>query len=870
MKELVMIDGNSLLYRAYYATAAMGNMMVNKDGIPTNAVYGFANMLENILKGNPEYLMVAFDYGKKTFRNDLFEVYKGTRSATPDELVCQFSMIREYLTAHGIKYQEIEGYEGDDIIGTVSTLASKKRFKVSIVTSDKDMLQLVDDNISVYLTKKGVAELEKITPQKFKETYGLIPDQMRDLKGLMGDKADNIPGIPGVGEKTALKLLKQYHTVENLSEHLDELKGKMGEKIRENIDQGILSKRIATIIKDVPIEVDLEEYRYTGHDYNELADFYRRYSMNSLLKRMSLNNEDIKPQKEVDIKIVESLPIIKRDSSLVVGVYDTNYHRSLIIGFAIYNDSEAYYISLENAINCNNFKAFIEDETIEKYGYDIKKCINSSKWHGLEIRNYVFDLQLASYILNPSLKDEIRSVCEYYEYYDVLYDEEVYGKGAKKNIPEVDIIANHLVKQAKAIFILKDKAIDRLQHENQFELYKDVEMPVAKILAKMEYQGAKIDKEVLKQLENQFGQEISILEKEIHQLAHKEFNIASPKQLGEVLFEDLALPFAKKTKTGYSTSVDILNKLQDIHPIINKVLKYRMLSKLYSTYIIGLQEQVFVDGKIHTIYNQALTQTGRLSSTDPNLQNIPVKTPEGKLIRKAFIPEYDYLVSFDYSQIDLRVLAHLAKVKSLIKAFNEDKDIHRHTASEIFGVSEQQVDSTMRRNAKAVNFGIIYGMSDFGLAEQVGVSVAEAREFIRRYFENYPEIKDYMDNNIEFCKKNGYVTTMLNRKRFIREINEKNYMRQEFGKRLAMNSPIQGSAADIIKVAMIKVDELLKKHHLKSKMILQVHDELILDVYKEELDEVMEIVAKGMTTAVKMDVELKSEGNYAVNWYELK
>ncbi len=870
MKELVMIDGNSLLYRAYYATAAMGNMMVNKDGIPTNAVYGFANMLENILKGNPEYLMVAFDYGKKTFRNDLFEVYKGTRSATPDELVCQFSMIREYLTAHGIKYQEIEGYEGDDIIGTVSTLASKNRFKVSIVTSDKDMLQLVDDNISVYLTKKGVAELEKITPEKFKEIYGLIPDQMRDLKGLMGDKADNIPGIPGVGEKTALKLLKKYHTVENLSEHLDELKGKMGEKIRDNIDQGVLSKRIATIIKDVPIEVDLEEYRYQGHDYNELADFYRRYSMNSLLKRMSLKNEDIKPQKEIDIKIVESLPIIKRDSSLVVGVYDTNYHRSLIIGFAIYNDSEAYYISLENAMNCNNFKSFIENETIEKYGYDIKKCINSSKWYGLKIKNYVFDLQLASYILNPSLKDEIRSVCEYYEYYDVLYDEEVYGKGAKKKIPEIDVIANHLVKQAKAIYVLKDKAIDRLQHENQFELYKDVEMPVAKILAEMEYQGAKIDKEVLKQLENQFGQEISILEKDIHQLAHKEFNIASPKQLGEVLFEDLKLPFAKKTKTGYSTSVDILNKLQDIHPIINKVLKYRMLSKLYSTYIIGLQEQVFVDGKIHTIYNQALTQTGRLSSTDPNLQNIPVKTPEGKLIRKAFIPEYDYLVSFDYSQIELRVLAHLAKVKSLIKAFNEDKDIHSHTASEIFGVSEEQVDSTMRRNAKAVNFGIIYGMSDFGLAEQVGVSVAEAREFIKSYFENYPEIKDYMDNNIEFCKKNGYVTTMLNRKRFIREINEKNYMRQEFGKRLAMNSPIQGSAADIIKIAMIKVDELLKKHGLKSKMILQVHDELIFDVYKEELSEVMEIVAKGMTTAIKMDVELKSEGSYAVNWYELK
>lgn len=870
MKELVLIDGNSLLYRAYYATAAMGNLMVNKDGVPTNAVYGFANMLENILKGNPEYLVVAFDYGKKTFRNDLFEVYKGTRSATPDELVCQFSMIREYLKAHGICYQEIEGYEGDDVIGTIASKASKQRFKVSIVTSDKDMLQLVSDNVSVYLTKKGVGELEKITPEKFKEMYGLIPDQMRDLKGLMGDKADNIPGIPGVGEKTALKLLKQYHTVENLSEHIEELKGKMKEKIRDNIDQGLLSKKIATIITDVPMEVKLDEYCYRGFDYNELADFYRRYSMNSLLKRMSLANEEKLENEKIDVKIVKSLPVIKRDSSLIVGVYDSNYHRSLIIGFAIYNDSEAYYIDLESALNCQNFKNFIADQTIEKYGYDIKKCINASRWHGLQINNFVFDLQLASYILNPSLKDEIRSVCEYYEYYDVLYDEEVYGKGAKKKIPENDVVANHLIKQAKAIFVLKDQAIEKLNKANQYDLYKNVEMPVAKILADMEYQGAKIDKNVLKELEVQFSKQINVLEKEIHQLANKEFNIASPKQLGEVLFEDLGLPHAKKTKTGYSTSVDILNKLKDVHPIIDKVLQYRTLSKLYSTYIISLKEQVFVDGKIHTIYNQALTQTGRLSSTDPNLQNIPVKTNEGKLIRKAFVPEFDYLVTFDYSQIELRVLAHLAKVKSLIQAFNEDKDIHRHTASEIFGVDEDEVDSTMRRNAKAVNFGIIYGMSDFGLAEQVGVSVGEARDFIKRYFENYPEIKVYMDNNIEFCKKYGYVTTMLNRKRFIQEINEKNYMRQEFGKRLAMNSPIQGSAADIMKVAMIKVDELFKKHKLKSKMILQVHDELIFDVYKEELDDVMEIVAKGMTNAVKMDVELKVEGSYAINWYELK
>lgn len=402
-------------------------------------------------------------------------------------------MIREYLTAHGIRYQEIEGYEGDDIIGTVAVKASKQRFKVSIVTSDKDMLQLVDDNISVYLTKKGVGELEKITPAKFKEIYGLIPDQMRDLKGLMGDKSDNIPGIPGVGEKTALKLLKEYHTVENLSEHLDDLKGKMGEKIRDNIDQGLLSKRIATIIKDVPMEIDLEEYRYQGHDYNELAEFYRRYSMNSLLKRMSLNNEEVQAEKAVDVKIVTQLPIIKRDSSLVVGVYDTNYHRSMIVGFAVYNDSEAYFIGTEDALNCTNFKNFISDKKIEKYGYDIKKSINAAKWHGLEIENYVFDLQLASYILNPSLKDEIRSVCEYYEYYDVFYDEEVYGKGAKKKVPETSRVAEHLIKQAKAIYILKDQAIEKLNNENQFELYKDVEMPVAKILARMEFQGAKVD-----------------------------------------------------------------------------------------------------------------------------------------------------------------------------------------------------------------------------------------------------------------------------------------------------------------------------------------------------------------------------------------
>lgn len=869
MKELILIDGNFWLFSCYYATAAMGNLMVNKDGIPTNAVYGFAQRLESILKKNPEYIMVAFDAKGKTFRSEMLEEYKGTRKPTPEELICQFSMVREYLEAHNIPFYELEGYEGDDIIGTIAKKAAKEGFKVSIMTNDKDMMQLISDSVYQYKKPQKSDEYEEITPASFYEKYQLQPDQMRDLLGLMGDSADNIPGIPGVGEKTALKLLHQYQTIENLAQHVDEIKGKMGEKIREHIEQGLLSKKIATIHTDIPLDMPLESMKYTGHDYEALASFYRRYDMNSLLKRMSLQSVH-KPEKQVEFQIVKRMPIIKRPSSLVVGVYDTNYHKSPILGFALYNDSEAYYISLEDALEDTLFKSYLEDESMEKYGYDIKKSMIASLWHGFTIQGYVFDLQLASYILNPSLKDEMKSVCEFYQYYDVYYDEEVYGKGAKKMVPDTVKIAEHLIKQAKAIYDLKDQAIDKLKQDSQYELYKDVELPVATILSKMEFQGAKVDVAFLQELQKEFSLKIESLEKQIHLLAGKPFNISSPKQLGEILFDDLQLPHAKKTKTGYSTSVDVLHKLVNIHPIVNLVLEYRMLTKLYSTYIVGLQDQVFLDGKIHTVYNQALTQTGRLSSTDPNLQNIPVKTPEGKLIRKAFIPSYDYLVSFDYSQIELRVLAHLADVKSLIRAFNEDKDIHRHTASEIFGIPEDMVDDTMRRNAKAINFGIIYGMSDFGLAEQVGISVKEAKEFITKYFEKYPEIKAYMDKNIAFCKENGYVSTILNRKRFIREINEKNYMRQEFGKRLAMNSPIQGSAADILKVAMIKVDTLMQDRKLKSKMILQVHDELIFDVYKEELEEVMEVVQLGMTKAIEMKVELKADGAYAKNWYALK
>lgn len=869
MKKIVVIDGNFWLFSCYYATAAMGNLMVNKDGVPTNAVYGFANRLEHLLKQNPEYLVVAFDAKGKTFRSELLQEYKGTRKETPDELICQFSMVREFLEAHNIPFIEVEGYEGDDIIGTISKKASDQGMDVSIYTNDKDMMQLINEHVVQYKKPQKSNDYEIITKESFYEKYELVPDQMKDLLGLMGDSADNIPGIPGIGEKTALKLLHQYGSIENLQEHMNELKGKMGEKVRNHIDLGILSKKIATIVTDAPIELDLENWKYKGYDYDQLATFYRRYDMNSLLKRMSLSDEK-KEVKPLQYQIVKEFPVIEQNSALVVGVYDTNYHKSPILGFGIYNEKEAYYIALEDAIQDEHFKQFLKNPQIEKYGYDIKKCINACRWHGLEVQGYTFDLQLSSYILNPSLKDEMKIVCDYYQYYDVLYDEEVFGKGSKKHIPEIDILSKHYLSQAKAIFELKDMVIQRLKDDHQYELYKDVELPVAYILSDMEFQGAKVDLDVLKQLQADFSSQIDQLEKEIHQLAHKQFNISSPKQLGEVLFEDLGLPNGKKTKTGYSTSVDVLDKIKDKHPIVQKVLSYRMLTKLYSTYIVGLQEQVFVDGKTHTIYNQALTQTGRLSSTDPNLQNIPVKTEEGKMIRKAFVPEYDYLISFDYSQIELRVLAHLAHVQSLIQAFNEDKDIHRHTASVVFGVSEDEVTPLMRRNAKAVNFGIIYGMSDFGLSEQLGVTVKEARDFIQKYFEQYHEIKDYMNKNIAFGKENGFVSTILNRKRYIPEINEKNYMRQEFGKRLAMNSPIQGSAADIIKLAMIKVDHLLKENRLKSKMILQVHDELIFDVYQDEVEQVMDIVKTGMENACQLSVELKAEGTYAKNWYELK
>lgn len=867
MEELILIDGNSLLFKAFYATSYTGNYMVNRNGIPTNGVYGFARMVEKIISTNPKYVIVAFDYGKKTFRNELLDTYKATRKETPQELVPQFALAREYLTAHSITWYEIEGYEGDDIIGTLVDFGEKNNLKVSVYTGDKDANQLISPQTTIYRTVKGVTELDIYNEQTLLDKYGLKPDQFRDFLGLMGDSSDNIPGIKGVGEKTALKLLHQYGTIEGLQEHQDEIKGKMGEKIRAGMEDALMSKKVATILRDIPIDVDLEKATYQGYDYETLKSFYEKYDMNSLIKSMTT---EAAPKKELKLEIVDHMPEITKDSAVYPSIYDTNYHRSIILGYGIYNDEQVYFISYENALKDESFLAYLKDDNKKKYGYDIKSAVIGSRWNGIEINGYTFDLSLASYVLEPAIKEELKYVCTHFDYEGVQYDEEVFGKGAKKHIPDDDILANHIVSKAKAIYELKDVVTKELKDKNQYELYEDIELPVTRILGEMEFAGTEIDLDVLKEMDTAFDETIEKLANDIYRISGTTFNISSPKQLGQVLFEDLGLKGGKKTKTGYSTSQDVLEKIIDAHPVVPLVLEYRMLTKLSSTYLKGLQEQVFPDNKIHTIYKQTLTHTGRLSSVDPNLQNIPVRSEEGKLIRKAFVSHNGYLVSFDYSQIELRILAHMAHVTNLIDAFNQGKDIHRHTAALVFGVKDEEVTPQMRSQAKAVNFGIIYGMSEFRLSKDIGMSISEARDFINKYFETYPEVKTYMDEVVETCKKQGYVSTLLNRKRYIPTINDKNFMVRQQAQRYAMNTPIQGTGADILKLAMIEVDKALKEKNLKSQMILQVHDELIFDVFEDELEEVMSLVKEKMENCIKMDVPLIVEGNYAKNWCELK
>ncbi len=864
MEKIVLIDGNSILFRAYFATVKSGAYMKSKAGVPTNALFGFVNMFEKMLEiSQPNYLLVAFDAGKKTFRHEQFDVYKDGRSQTPDDLIAQFSIVESFLKAYQVASYKLVSYEADDIIGTMAKQASQAGMAVEIYSSDKDLLQLVNDNVTVFLTKKGMTDLEKNDPAKIFEKYQLTPKQIIDLKGLMGDPSDNIPGIPGIGEKTALKLLWEYGSVESVIEHVDDLKGKLKEKVETHKDLGLMSKQIATIECDSPVTITLDDLLVKPYDHQELMHFYQQYDLNALMRRVDMS----KPV-EIQVEVVKTMPEIKGKAALHAGILGENYHRGMLYGFSVYTTTGGYFIDEQDARNDHRFLSWLA--TGEKLGYDIKRQMLGCLWNGIEVGGFTFDLKLASYVLDPSIKDDFKVVCGFYGYEDVSYDETIYGK--KQVLSDKIEAANHLVNQAKAIYELESKAETLLKEAGQYDLYEMIELPLAFILKDMEYKGIAVDVKQLQQLGDDLLKKIKAIEISIYEQSGEKFNIGSPKQLGEVLFEKMNLPSGKKTKTGYSTSADVLEKLIGVHPIIQNIMDYRQYTKLYSTYIEGLQKEVFDDGKIHTIYNQALTQTGRLSSSDPNLQNIPVRLEEGRLIRKAFTPSNPgwVILGVDYSQIELRLLAHIAGAKEMIEAFNHDLDIHTKTAMDIFHVTKEEVTSLMRRQAKAINFGIVYGMSDFGLSSQLGIPVKEAHAFIQMYFETFPSIKAYMDGIVDFCKEHEYVETIFNRKRYIPSINSKNFMEASGAKRLAMNTPIQGSAADLLKIAMIKVDKAMKDKQVKSHMLLQVHDELVFEVPEEELDMMIELVKENMEHAYPFNVKISCEHAFGPTWYDAK
>lgn len=868
MKRLVLIDGNSIVFRAYFATAYPGaTLMQTSKGEYTNALFAFINMFEKIVSDEDDLVLVAFDTKEPTKRHHAYEAYKAGRAKMPEELASQLSLINDYLDVMGITHYRQPGYEADDIIGTFSKYDD---YDVHIYSSDKDLLQLVNDRVTVHLLKKGMREVHDFTPEKLLEVYELTHHQMIDLKALMGDPSDNIPGVPGVGEKTAIKLLKQYGSVDAVIEHASEIKGKLGEKIQANIELAKLSKSLVTIDTEASLALTFDEIKRKTVDQQARIHFLQRYELHMLAR-------DIETQKTVSnwsydvITTEEQLkPYLLDEVAVYIELSHSNYHRSKLWGVGLSIEDGQCFIDPEFALSSKMFKAFLENPNQKKLTYDAKALLVFMKWHSIDVKGIDFDLLLSSYIINAHLgKEEFKRIVAAFHYDDVSYEEKIYGKGAKKGLPEDNRHQKHIASKARAIRLLKEDQIKALKDEAQYDLYKNVELPLSHVLADMEFQGIHVDKEELNALGSVFKEQLDTIEKTITMLAGKSFNIASPKQLGEVLFVDLALPHAKKTKTGYSTNADVLNKLKTHHPIIQHILDFRTLSKLNSTYVEGLRPHIMNDGKIHTIYMQALTTTGRLSSVEPNLQNIPIRTEEGRLIRKVFkAAQNRYLVGADYSQIELRVLAHIADVKPLIKAFNEGADIHEQTAKQVFNI--EKVTSEQRRAAKAVNFGIIYGISAWSLADDIDVSQKEAQAFIDTYLQIYPEIKTYMESTVDFAKANGYVETILKRRRYIPELKSSVFMQRAFGERTAMNAPIQGSAADILKIAMIDLHQALKERHLKSKMILQVHDELILDVYEDELSEVKALMEEKMKHAYEMKVSLNTSLDVGKSWYEVK
>ena len=850
MEKIVMVDGNNLLFRSYYATAYTGNLMKNSKGIITNALYGFVNMINKIIEEEkPVYMAVAFDVGKN-FRKEMYAEYKDGRSATPEELKSQMPVARKILSAMGIKYYEMEGYEADDIIGTLSYKALvDPEYDALIISSDKDLLQLINEQVEVKLLKSK--DYIRYNLNKFREDYGFDPIRIIDLKALMGDASDNIPGVKGVGEKTAIKLIQEYDTIENLYNHIDEIKGKLQEKLILDKDNAFFSKKLATILLDVPINDDFENMKYTGDNIDELTSIFEELEFYSFMKKfnkkkITINNE---------YKVLNDVSEINKENiiSYYIESDNINYHYGDILGMGLFDGDNLYFVNKDKVSNVMDYI----DSSI-KYTFDLKKnnCLL-----GRIINNTIYDHLVCAELLEYNFKDDISILMKN----DGINIEE-YNTFIKGLENMESIIAS----KAKYIYEVRDEFIKKIKLEDMYNLFVNVEMPLINVLSKMEMEGIKVDKDVLDKLGIEINSKIEELRKEICIIAGEEFNVSSPKQLGVILFEKLGLKHTKKNKNGYSTDSKTLEKLLGDHEIIPLIMEYRNLTKLHSTYIEGLKNYIMQDGKIHTIYKQTMTRTGRLSSTEPNLQNIPARDELGKLIRHAFIPVNDLFLSADYSQIELRILAHISDSSDLINAFINGDDIHTFVASDIFGVTKEEVTSIMRRTAKAVIFGIVYGISGFGLGENIGISPKDAKTFIDKYYELYPGVKNYMDNIIHEAYMDGSVRTLYKRKRVIDELNNSNYMVRMSGERIALNTPIQGTSADIIKMAMVKLDEEMSKQNLKSKMLLQIHDELVFDIVEEEKEILGKLVKDVMENIVNLKVPLKVSLDYGKDLYEAK
>lgn len=888
-EKLMVIDGSSLLYRAFFALPPL----TTKDGIYTNGVYGFLTMLFKITEEyNPEYICVAFDKSGPTFRHKEYKEYKGTRESAPSELAQQFPIIREILDGMNIKILEMSEYEADDIAGTLAKLGEEKSLDVYLVTGDKDYLQLATDNTKVLITRRGITNLDIYDRDKIVEEFQLEPKQLIDLKGLMGDKSDNIPGVPGIGEKTGLRLLKEYGNIENIYKNLDNLSGKkLKENLIENESIAYMSRMLGEIMTNVPLpdNITIDDLKTQEIDWEILTKLFETYEFKSLLSKApdgySTEEEEIKEDFKYEIvkeKDIDKLFIkIKEDKKKLAFKFlleGSNYIEDNIIALGIKSkDSPTYYMELEsiNDSLISNIKSIFEDPSIEKIGHNMKLDLIVLFRLGIQIENYTFDSMIGEYLVNPSQSDySINKLSDDYLGYYGLDEEALLGKGKKaieyKDLEEEEII-NLLAFNLETVFKLEPLILDKIKTQKMDDLYYNIELPLVEVLSNMEFNGFKIDDKELTRLGEIYNEEIINLTNEIHELAEIKFNISSPKQVGEVLFEKLGLPVIKRTKTGYSTAVDVLEQLEEQHPIIDKILRYRQIVKLKSTYIDGFLTLINKEThRIHSSFNQTITTTGRISSTEPNLQNIPIRTEDGRKIRKAFVAEApDYkLLDGDYSQIELRVLAHISQDSKMIEAFINDEDIHRKTASQVFHTPMEEVTASLRDSAKAVNFGIVYGISDYGLSQDLNISRKEAKEYIDNYLANYKGVKKYMENIVKDGKSKGYVETILNRRRYVPELNAKNFNVKSFGERIAMNTPIQGSAADIIKIAMVNIYNEIKNRKLKSRLILQVHDELIIEVHNDEIEEVKDIMIQVMENAIVLDIPLKVDLKMGDNWYE--